>query len=118
MRSSTFPEDLHHEIRSEHSVPKVESPNGASMAPDGLWACAGGPRVVLAHLVSSNLLGREAVIVPAIVIGLVVFGVFLRGRARSRWEWRAAWDAYAVREVSRRSIELIPDKESNTILSQ
>ena len=64
----------------------------------------------LAHSVSS-IYGREAVIVPAIVIGLVVFGVFLRGRARSRWEWRAAWDAYAVREVSRRSIELIPDKE-------
>ena len=33
----------------------------------------------LAHSVSS-IYGREAVIVPAIVIGLVVFGVFLRGR--------------------------------------
>ena len=64
----------------------------------------------LAHSVSS-IYGREAVIVPAIIIGLVVFGVFLRGRARSRGEWRAAWDAYAVRGVSRRSIELIPDKE-------
>ena len=73
----------------------------------GLVLAASG---ALAHSVSS-IYGREAVIVPAIVIGLVVFGVFLRGRARSRWEWRAAWDAYAVREVSRRSIELIPDKE-------
>jgi hypothetical protein len=64
----------------------------------------------LAHSLSS-VYGREAVIVPAIVIGLVVFGVLLRGRARSRREWRAAWDAYALREVSRRSIESIPDKE-------
>ncbi len=73
----------------------------------GLVLAASG---ALARSVSS-IYGREAVIVPAIVIGLVVFGVFHRGRARSRWEWRAAWDAYAVREVSRRSIELIPDKE-------
>ena len=64
----------------------------------------------LAHSLSS-IYGREAVIVPAIVIGLVVFGVFLRGRARSRREWRAVWDAYAVQEVSRRSTESIPDKE-------
>ena len=56
----------------------VESPNGASMAPDGFWARAGGLGA-LARSVSS-IYGREAVIVPAIVIGLVVFGVFLRGR--------------------------------------
>ena len=76
----------------------------------GLVLAASGS---LAHSVSSAY-GREAVIVPAIMIGLVVFGVFLRGRARSRREWRAAWDVYAVREVSRQSIELIPD---NQILS-
>ncbi len=73
----------------------------------GLVLAASGS---LAHSLSS-VSGREAVIVPAIVIGLVVFGVFVRGRARSRREWRAAWDVYTECEVSRRSIELIPDKE-------
>ena len=73
----------------------------------GLVLAASG---ALAHSLSS-VYRHEAVIVPAIVIGIVMFGVLLRGRARSRREWRAAWDAYAVGGVSRRSVELIPDKE-------
>ena len=37
---------------------------------------------------------------PRIVMGLVLFGVALYSRARSRREWSAAWDAYAEREVA------------------
>jgi high-affinity Fe2+/Pb2+ permease len=46
----------------------------------------------------------EAIVLPGIVMGLLLFGVTIYGRARSRQEWSAAWDAYAKNEVSRGSI--------------
>ena len=45
----------------------------------------------------------EAIVLPAIVLGLVTFGVALYSRARYRREWSAAWDAYAAERSSRRA---------------
>ena len=59
----------------------------------------------------SGVYGREAVILPGIVMGLVILSVSLRGRARSRREWSAAWDAYSECEISRESFESSPDQE-------
>jgi len=42
----------------------------------------------------------EAVVIPAIVLSTIIFGVALYSRARYRQEWSAAWDAYARREVA------------------
>ena len=53
----------------------------------------------------------EAVVLPTIVMGLVVFGVALYNRARSRQEWSAAWDAYADREVVRKSFDHATENE-------
>jgi hypothetical protein len=59
---------------------------------------------VLAYLLAPvNAL--EAIILPAIVLGLVTFGVALYSRARYRQDWSAAWEAYARREVTRESPE-------------
>jgi protein-S-isoprenylcysteine O-methyltransferase Ste14 len=55
---------------------------------------------VLAYLLS-HINPFEAVVLPAIVLGSVAFGVALYGRTRYRQEWSAAWDAYAQREVAR-----------------
>ena len=49
---------------------------------------------VLAYLLS-DASRVEAIVLPGIVMGLVVFGVALYSRARNRQEWSAAWDAYA-----------------------
>jgi hypothetical protein len=46
----------------------------------------------------------EAVVLPVVLMGAVVLSIALLGRARSRREWSAAWDAYAQREVSDRSL--------------
>ena len=56
---------------------------------------------VLAYLLSP-VSPFEAVVLPAIVVGSVTFGValYLYSRARYRHEWSAAWDAYARREVA------------------
>ena len=59
----------------------------------------------------SGVNGREAVIRSGIVMVLVVIGVSLHGRARSRRDWSAAWDTYAERDVSRESFESIPETE-------
>ena len=56
----------------------------------GLGAAAAG---AIAYLLAS-VNGREAVIVPWIVMGAVVFGMSLHRRAHRRREWLAAWDAY------------------------
>jgi hypothetical protein len=58
----------------------------------GLGAAAAG---VLAYLLS-GVNGREAVILPWIVMGPVVFGMSLHRRAHRRREWSAAWDAYLI----------------------
>jgi hypothetical protein len=47
----------------------------------------------------------EASLLPPVLLGLVAGGVALHSRARSRQEWSAAWDAYARREVARKSFE-------------
>jgi hypothetical protein len=54
---------------------------------------------VLAYLLSP-VSPFEAVVLPAIVLGSVTFGVALYSRARYQQEWSAAWDAYARREVA------------------
>jgi len=43
----------------------------------------------------------EAILLPGILMGLVVFGAFLFSRARRRQEWSKAWETYAEREVRR-----------------
>ena len=58
----------------------------------GLGAAAAG---ALAYLLS-NVNGREAVILPWIVICPVLFGMSLHRRAHRRREWSAAWDAYVL----------------------
>ena len=58
----------------------------------GLGAAAAG---MLASLLS-GVNGRDAVVLPWIAIGPVVFGVFLHRRAHRRREWSAAWDAYLL----------------------
>ena len=60
---------------------------------------------VLAYLLS-DVSRVEAIVLPGIVMGLVLFGVAVYSRARSRQEWSAAWDAYARREVSRESSDV------------
>jgi high-affinity Fe2+/Pb2+ permease len=55
---------------------------------------------ILAYLLSDGS-RPEAIVLPGIVMGLVVFGIAIHSRARSRQEWSAAWDAYAKSEVSR-----------------
>jgi high-affinity Fe2+/Pb2+ permease len=65
----------------------------------GLGAVTAG---ILAYLLSDGSL-VEAIVLPGIVMALVLFGVAIYSRARSRQEWRAAWDAYAKSEVSRES---------------
>jgi hypothetical protein len=54
---------------------------------------------VLAYLLSP-VNPFEAVVLPAIVLGSVTFGIVLYSRARYQQEWSAAWDAYARREVA------------------
>jgi hypothetical protein len=54
---------------------------------------------VLAYLLS-DVSRLEAIVLSAIVMGLVLFGVAVYRRARNRQEWSAAWDAYADRDVS------------------
>ncbi len=58
----------------------------------GLGAAAAG---ALAYSLSS-VNGREAVILPWIVIGPVVIGMSLHRRAYRRRKWSAAWDAYLL----------------------
>jgi hypothetical protein len=58
----------------------------------GLGAAAAS---ALAYLLSS-INGREAVILPWIVMGPVVFGISLHRRAQRRQEWSTAWDAYLL----------------------
>jgi high-affinity Fe2+/Pb2+ permease len=59
---------------------------------------------VLAYLLS-NVGRMEAIVLPGILMGLVLFGVAVFSRVRSRQEWSAAWDAYARREFSRESFD-------------
>lgn len=54
----------------------------------------------LAYLLS-DVSRVEAIVLPGIVMGLVLFGVAIYSRARNRQEWLAAWDVYANREGSR-----------------
>jgi hypothetical protein len=49
----------------------------------------------------------EAIVLPAIVLGSVTFGVALYSRARYRQQWSAAWDAYARQEVAGESRESV-----------
>jgi high-affinity Fe2+/Pb2+ permease len=53
----------------------------------------------------------EAIVLPGIVMGLLIFGIALRGRARKRQEWSSAWDAYAQREFARDLSGLPADRE-------
>ncbi len=46
----------------------------------------------------------EAIVLPGIVMGLVLFGIAVYSRARSRQDWSAAWEVYTKNEVSRESI--------------
>ena len=57
----------------------------------------------LAYALSDASRG-EAIVLPGIVMGLVLFGVAVYNRIRTRQDWSAAWDAYAKNEVSRGSI--------------
>jgi hypothetical protein len=54
-----------------------------------------------AAYLSSDATQAGALVVPGLVIGVFGFGVALYGRARTRREWSAAWDAYAESEVTR-----------------
>ena len=58
---------------------------------------------VLAYLLS-GVSRLEATVLPGIIMSLVLFGVAIYSRARSRQEWSAAWDAYAKSEISRESL--------------
>jgi high-affinity Fe2+/Pb2+ permease len=58
---------------------------------------------ILAYLLS-GVSQVEASVLPGIVMGLLLFGVAIYSRARSRQEWSAAWDAYAMSEISREPI--------------
>jgi hypothetical protein len=78
-----------------------------------VFVLAGGVASILGYLLSGGN-GLVAIIPPGIVMGLVVIGVFLHCRARSRQEWRAAWDAYSEREISRGSFEPVPDSETGS----
>jgi hypothetical protein len=53
----------------------------------------------------------EAIVVPGIVVGLLIFGAALYGRARKSEEWSAAWDAYAQQELARGSSHVRADEE-------
>ncbi len=53
----------------------------------------------------------EAIVLPGIVMGILLFGVALYSRAKSRQQWSAAWDAYARSEVSRQSLDARVDQE-------
>ncbi len=64
----------------------------------GLGAAVAG---ALAHLLSS-VNGREAVILPWIVMGPVVFGMCRHRRAHRSREWLAAWDAYVLNSEATR----------------
>jgi dolichyl-phosphate-mannose--protein O-mannosyl transferase len=68
--------------------------NGQAMVRNVVWfwAAAAG---ALAYLLSS-INRREAVILPWIALGPVVFGMSLHRRAHRRREWSAAWDAYVL----------------------
>src|SRR5271166_959533 len=65
---------------------------------------------VLAYLLSSTS-RVEAIVLPGIVMSLVLFGVALYSRARTRQKWSAAWDAYARSEVSGGSFHAPVDQE-------
>jgi hypothetical protein len=60
----------------------------------GLGAAVAGA----AGYLFSGATRAEALIAPGLVVGLLVFGVAVYGRARARREWSAAWDAYAERD--------------------
>ncbi len=53
----------------------------------------------------------EAIMLPVIVLGLVCFGVALRGRAKKKIEWSAAWDAYTAHEVPHAMTKALADHE-------
>ena len=76
-----------------------------------VFVLAGAAASILAYLLSAAN-GLGAIIPPGIVMGLVVTGVSLHCRARSRQEWRAAWDAYSEREIYRGSFDPIPGSET------
>jgi high-affinity Fe2+/Pb2+ permease len=67
--------------------------------------------LVLAYLLS-NTSRVEAIVLPGIVMSLVLFGVALYSRARTRQEWSAAWDAYARSEVSVVSFDAPVDQKT------
>jgi hypothetical protein len=73
----------------------------------GLGAVSSG---ALAYSLSGNS-QAEALVVPAIVMGVLVFGVALYSRARSRQEWSAAWDEYAEREGARGRARMNTEQE-------
>jgi hypothetical protein len=65
---------------------------------------------VLAYLLS-EVSQIEAVVLPGMVMGLGFFGLAIYGRARSRQDWSAAWDAYANTQAHRESVDARVDPE-------
>jgi hypothetical protein len=50
----------------------------------------------------------EALMLPGLVLALSVSAVALYGRARTRREWSAAWDAYTENEGTRNAVHPTP----------
>jgi hypothetical protein len=61
-----------------------------------------------AGYLSSGATRVEALVLPGLVIGLFVFAFALYGRARTRREWSAAWDAYAEHDGTRNAVHPSP----------
>lgn len=54
----------------------------------------------------------EAIVLPGIIMGLLIFGAAVYGRARRKQQWSAAWDAYAEQAVSRPPSGVPDDQEA------
>ena len=89
---------------------KSEPPARASCRADACWGLEQWSPAC--WVICCRMCGRiEAIVLPGDCHGLVGFGVALYGRARSRQEWSAAWDAYAEREVARKcGLRSMPDE--------
>jgi len=61
-----------------------------------------------AGYLSSGATRVEALVLPGLVMALFVFAVALYGRARTRREWSAAWDAYAESEGALNAVHPTP----------
>jgi hypothetical protein len=85
--------------------PRLDA-RGRSVIARRAFGLATATAVALWYVLSSvNKLG--AILVPACLVSTLVLSIILCNRIRARRRWQAAWENYAMVDLSRTSVESI-----------